>query len=128
MAENGNQTEIPVAQPKEASFPWAMLCVAALFDLIGLIPIINLLSEILAGLIICLWQKFYNPKIDPMIFLLTFLVAKIIDAISLGILPSNIGVVIYAYTKKKAAVRIYNSLQTSIDLNAANKILKELNV
>jgi hypothetical protein len=75
-----------------------MLCLAALFDLIGLIPVINLTTEALAGLILGWWQKSYAPKTDP---LLTFIIAKIIDATFLGLLPSNIGVVIYAYLKKK---------------------------
>jgi len=59
----------------------------------------------------------YNPKLDPV---LTFIVAKIIDAISLGIMPSNIGIVIYAYIKKKAAAK----LQTPIGQKLAGKIAK----
>ncbi len=92
-------TERPIAPPEPASFPWGMLILAILFDLIGLVPLLNFFTEFLAGLIFGLWQKFYNPKLDPV---LTFIVAKIIDAMSLGILPSNIGIVVYAYMKKKA--------------------------
>jgi len=93
-------TARPIAPPEPASFPFGMFALAALFDLIGIIPIINIASELLAGLIIGLWQKSYSPKTDPII---SFIVAKIIDAVSLGILPSNIGVVVYAYIKKNAA-------------------------
>ena len=88
----------PPIEP-EVSFPWGMFCLAGLFDLIGLIPFINFFSEALAGLIFGFWQKRYAPKTDP---ILTFIIAKIMDAVSVGILPSNIGVVVYAYIKKKA--------------------------
>lgn len=94
-----------------------MLCLAALFDLIGLIPIINFFSETLAGLIFGFWQKKYVPQTDPLI---TFLIAKIIDTVSLGILPSNIGIVFYAYIKKKAAA----AAQTRLGKYAAGKLLK----
>lgn len=114
-------TARPIAPPEPASFPWMMLCLAGLFDLIGLIPVINIFTEMLAGLTIGFWQKFYNPKLDP---ILTFIVAKIIDAISLGILPSNIGIVVYAYIKKKAADKIFNAMQTTGGLAMANKMLK----
>ena len=110
MPENNNQTEKPFAPPEPASFPWEMLCVAALFDSVGWIPILNFFTETLAGLILGLWQKSYVPKTDPII---TFLVAKIIDAISLGILPSNIGVVVYAYIKKKAINKISSAAGTN---------------
>lgn len=93
----------PIAPTMPASFPWAMLCLAILFDLVGMIPILNLITETLAGLIFGWWQKGYAPKTDPA---LTFIVAKIIDVISLGILPSNIGLVIYAYLKKKASANL----------------------
>ncbi|MBU2264911.1 hypothetical protein KJ784_01850, partial [Patescibacteria group bacterium] len=67
-------TEQPIAPSGPASFPWGMLCLAALFDLIGMIPVINLFTETLAGLIFGWWQKGYAPKTDPV---LTFIVAKI---------------------------------------------------
>lgn len=85
------------------SLPWLMLGVAAIFDLIGIIPILNFFTEILAGLILGLWQKNYAPKTDP---ILTFFLAKSIDAVSLGFLPSNIGVVVYSYLKKKASLKL----------------------
>ena len=87
------------AMPKEpVSFPWLMLGVAIIFDLVGMIPVINFFSEALAGLTFGLWQKLYAPKTDPII---TFIVAKIADAVFLGLLPSNIAIVIFAYAKKK---------------------------
>lgn len=92
-------TERPITPPEPVSFPWAMITLAAAFDLIGIVPIVNLLSELIAGLIIGLWQKGYAPKTDPVI---SFFLAKVIDILSLGILPSNIAVVVYAYIKKKA--------------------------
>ncbi|OIO48525.1 MAG: hypothetical protein AUJ32_00265 [Parcubacteria group bacterium CG1_02_40_82] len=82
------------------TFPWLMLCVAALFDLISLIPIVNIFSEILAGLILWLWKQSYNSKTNPLIDIVA---AKIVDYIFLDILPSNIFTVVYAYTKKKTA-------------------------
>jgi len=125
MPEENNSdkktTARPIAPPEPASFPFGMFALAALFDLIGIIPIINIISELLAGLIIGLWQKSYSPKTDPII---SFIVAKIIDAVSLGILPSNIGVVVYAYIKKNAAAQVFDSLHTPAGLAAANKMLK----
>jgi len=100
MPENSDKkTEGATPPPEPVSFPWMMTVLAAIFDLIGLIPIINFFSELLAGFILGLWQKGYAPKTDPV---MTFLVAKIIDIASLGILPSNIAIVVYAYLKKKA--------------------------
>lgn len=129
MPENKNRsdsdketTERPIAQPEPALFPWGMLCLAALFDLIGVIPFVNIVTEIFAGLIIGFWQKVYAPKTDP---ILSFIVAKIIDIASFGILPSNIGVVVYAYVKKKIAARVSASLHTPAGLAAANRLLKE---
>jgi len=93
------QTQID--EPEKASFPWLMFCVAIVFDLIGLIPFINFFSEIIALLIFGLWQKSYAPKTQAF---LTGVIAKIIDTVSLGILPSNIGIVIFAYFKKNPRV------------------------
>lgn len=121
-AENDDSTEQDRADgqtktTEPAAFPWGMLGAAALFDLIGLIPVVNFITELLAGLIIGRWQKNYAPKLDPV---LTFIVAKIIDVAFLGLLPSNIGVVIYAYIKKKAL----DTAQTPLGRYALNKISK----
>lgn len=80
-----------------------MLCLAIFFDLIGLIPIVNIFSEVLASLIFGLWMTFYAPKTNPLIALF---ITKLLDAIFLGFLPSNIAFVIYAYIKQKAAAKI----------------------
>jgi len=115
MAEKKITTEAPSGEPEEqaedaasqtppnVSFPWGMFCLAALADLIGLIPFVNLLSEPIAGFIFGFWQKSYAPKTDPV---MTFILAKIADIILAGFLPSNIGVVIYAWTKKKATAKL----------------------
>jgi len=88
-------------EPETASFPLLMFCVAIIFDLIGLIPFVNFFSETIAGLTMGLWQKIYAPKTDA---LLTFFIAKIIDAITLGIAPSNVGIVVFAYIKKNPKI------------------------
>ncbi len=87
----------------KVTFPWLMFFVASFFDLIGLIPLINIFTETLAGLIIGFWQKHYSPKTDPV---LSFFLGKIGDAISFGILPSNIAIVIYAYWRKKTLAKL----------------------
>jgi len=117
-------TENPPTPPEPVSFPWEMIVLATVFDLIGIIPIVNFFSELLAGLIIGLWQKSYAPKTDPLI---TFFLAKVIDIFSLGILPSNIGVVVYVYIKKKAENKVFSALQTPAGLAVANKMLKNQN-
>jgi len=88
------------AKPEPVPFPWLMLCLAIIFDLIGFIPIVNIFSEILAGLILWLWKQTYNPKTNPLIDIVAI---KIVDFITLGLLPSNIATVIYSYAKKKTA-------------------------
>lgn len=97
--ESSDQQTAAPEQTSPASFPWGMFFVALLFDIVGLIPILNLFTEFLASLIIWFWQKHYEPKLDP---LLSLLVNKIIDFFSLGLYPSNIGMVLVAYIKKKA--------------------------
>jgi|GEM_PF-1911188 len=120
MPENSDKktitTKEPTAPPEEASFPWGMIVLAALFDLIGIIPIINLMTELLAGLIIGLWQSGYTPKTDPLI---SFFLAKVMDLLTFGILPSNIAIVIYAYIKKKAASKV-DSAKNPASLATAN--------
>jgi len=86
-------------KPEPVSLPWGMIAFAIVSDLVGLIPIINIFSELVAGFVIGLWQRSYAPKTDPLI---SFFLAKALDIFTLGILPSNIAVVIYAYVKKKA--------------------------
>jgi hypothetical protein len=103
-------------QTQEASFPWGMFFVAALFDLVGLIPLLNILTEILASGIIWFWQKTYAPKEDPLLSLIT---TKIIDFCSLGIFPSNIGMVVIAYMKKKTSAKLPSASKVSAEPTAA---------
>jgi hypothetical protein len=102
-ASSPEEKDYVSAIPPKISFPWLMFFLAAVFDLIGLIPYVNFFSEALAGLIFGFWQKIYSPKTDPVI---TFILAKIADAISFGILPSNIAIVLYAYWRKKTLEKI----------------------
>lgn len=85
-------------QKESVGFPLGMFLLATVFDLVGFIPVINFVSEPIAGLIFWFWQKQYSPKSNP---LATLLSAKLLDLACAGLLPSNIGVVIYAYTAKK---------------------------
>lgn len=85
-------------QKESVGFPLGMFLLATVFDLVGFIPVINFVSEPIAGLIFWFWQKQYSPKSNP---LATLLSAKLLDLVCAGLLPSNIGVVIYAYTAKK---------------------------
>jgi len=94
---DGDETAAP---REKVEFPWLALCAAIFFDLIGMIPILNFFSEAFAGLAFGFWQKLYAPKTNPVI---TFIVAKIADGICLGLLPSNIAIVVFAYIKKRAA-------------------------
>ena len=93
-----------------------MFFVALFFDLIGIVPILNLLTEILAGAIIWFWQKSYAPKVDP---LLSLMVNKIIDFASLGLFPSNISMVIVAYVKKKSSEKEPAQAETTPEPAAA---------
>ena len=113
QAAGGQKTETG-----KVPIPWLMLCVAGLFDLIGMIPIVNIFSEIIAGLIFGWWQKQYVPKTDPLI---TFIVAKIIDFITVGFLPSNIAIVVYAYIKKKAAAKLATPIGKMVAKKIQNK-------
>lgn len=93
--------ELPPEEP--ASFPWMMAALAGGFDLVGFVPILNFFTEPVAGLIFGLWQKTYAPNTNPLI---TFFVAKIIDAGTLGAAPSNIGIVVFAFIKKRAEQKL----------------------
>ena len=95
-----NEADSSPEQTASASIPVGMLFLAGLFDLIGLIPILNIFTDLLAGLLLWIWQKNYAPSFDPM---LNIFANKVIDICTLGIFPSNIGIVIVAYVKKRAA-------------------------
>jgi uncharacterized protein YqgC (DUF456 family) len=101
MAVQDAQRQAQAAGRSEpVTFPWLMLIVAIIFDLISLIPIVNIFSEILAGLILWLWKHSYNSKTNPLV---DIVIAKIVDFICLDILPSNTFTVVYAYIKKRTA-------------------------
>lgn len=104
-AEPGEETgETATTPPAESAlFPWLAFFAAALFDIIGMIPIVNFLSEPIAKLSFGLWQKVYAPKTDPV---MTAILTLIADGIFLGFLPSNIATVVYAYIKKRAAAKV----------------------
>jgi len=100
--EIAQQAVLKKSKSEPVLFPWLMLCVAIIFDLIGFIPIVNIFSEILAGLILWLWKHSYNSKTNPLIDIVA---VKIVDFITLGLLPSNTATVIYSYAKKKTAAK-----------------------
>lgn len=103
--DRARQTEGSKVEP--VSFPWLILCVAVIFDLIGFIPIVNIFSEILAGLIFWLWKKTYDSKTNPLIDIVA---VKIVDLIFMGALPSNTATVVYAYSKKKTASKAQTAM------------------
>jgi hypothetical protein len=86
-------------QSEEVFFPWAMFLIALFFDLIGVIPILNIFTEVLATMIFSFWHMQYAPKSD---YLANLIITKCCDFASLGLFPSNIAIVIMAYSKKKA--------------------------
>lgn len=96
-ADESSQGANP-GKKESAGIPFGILFLAIIFDLIGFIPIINFISEPIAGIIFWIWQKQYAPKSNP---LTTLIYAKLADLFSFGMLPSNTGVVIYAYIVKK---------------------------
>ncbi|MBI4836870.1 MAG: hypothetical protein HY813_00470 [Candidatus Portnoybacteria bacterium] len=81
-----------------ARFPMAMLLVAGAFDLIGFIPIVNLVSEIMAAFVLRTWAFFYAPRSNPLV---NIAVNKFVEIPFLGLWPSNISIVLYAYWRKK---------------------------
>ncbi len=101
--ETTGEENSPGEEEEKTSFPTGMLCLAIVFDLVGMIPLLNLATEPLAGLIFGFWQTQYSPKTDPVI---TWIVSKIIDLFFLGFFPSNMSVVIFAYLKKKTAQKL----------------------
>ncbi len=86
------------APPEKAHFPVVAFIAAIVFDVFGMIPIINFFSQPLAKLSFGLWQKVYAPKTSPF---LTAILTLIADGVFLGFLPDNIAVVLYAYAMKK---------------------------
>lgn len=85
-------------QPASVPFPWGMMFIAVFFDLVGLIPFVNVCTEIVSGIIFYVWQRSYVPQSSP---LLNFLGTRVADFLLLGFFPSNISVVLSAFAKKK---------------------------
>lgn len=81
------------------SFPLGMAFVALFFDLLErLVPL--LIPGI--GLIMGYWQKIYAPNTDPV---LGFFFSKIAALITMGLLPDNLSIVIFAFIKKRSAAK-----------------------
>lgn len=99
-----NQNETAKNTAPAVKFPKGMFILALCFDVIGLIPVIDIASvvtEPIAVVIFGYWQKKYR-NVDFLTILINAGVWKSLDAITIGILPSNSGLVIREYTKKKA--------------------------
>ena len=88
----------PKSEP--VTFPWLMLIVAIIFDLLGFIPFVNIVTDIIACFILWFWKHSYNSKTNPLIDIVA---AKIVDFLFVGMLPSSTFTVIYSYIKKKTA-------------------------
>lgn len=98
--QNPNQS---AASKNDISFPVGMFFLAASFDVLGFIPIVNIVcvvTEPIAGFIFYYWQKNYAPNTNPV---KSLIINKAIDLLTIGISPSNSIVVLRAYSKKKAA-------------------------
>jgi hypothetical protein len=100
--ETAQQVVRAKSKPEPVPFPWLMLCVAIIFDLVGFIPIVNIFADILACLILWIWKHTYNSKTNPLIDIVA---AKIVDFLCLGFLPSSTFTVVYSYIKKKTAAK-----------------------
>jgi len=94
--ESYGEIGTPIEPGGSVSFPLLMFFAAILFDIIEFfIPLLMPLF----GMIMGFWQKMYAPKTDP---LMSFFLSKIADVITLGILPSSVSIVIFAFIKKRA--------------------------
>ncbi|TSD01537.1 MAG: hypothetical protein Athens071425_385 [Parcubacteria group bacterium Athens0714_25] len=91
------------ANQKSMSFPVGMLVLAIIFDGLGLVPFLNIVTEAVAGFIFGIWQRSYVPKTSP---LMTFVIAKVIDFFFLGMVPSNCAIVVFAHMKRKAEFKL----------------------
>lgn len=100
--EQQNPSRLTAAE-NAVSFPVGMFFMAASFDVLGFIPIVNIacvVTEPIAGFIFYYWQKNYAPNTNP---IKSLIINKAIDLITIGVSPSNSILVIRAYSKKKAA-------------------------
>ncbi len=119
MPENSDiSTSAQIQEAPPAEFPKGMLFVAIIFDILGWIPIVNIVTDIFAGFTLWLWQKAYFPKIDPLISLL---LPKLFDLATLGFLPSNLTTVLITYSKKKVAWKISQGIHSDRASQAARE-------
>lgn len=95
------EKDTAVVPKKTVSFPLGMAFIALCFDILERIPPITLLAPGF-GLIMGFWQKIYAPKTDPV---LGFFLSKIAAIVTMGLLPDNLSIVIYAFTKKRAEAK-----------------------
>ncbi|TSC53320.1 MAG: hypothetical protein LiPW39_332 [Parcubacteria group bacterium LiPW_39] len=107
-------TNEPITPQSTVSFPVGMLAVAALFDLVGWIPILNFFTETLSGLILGFWQKLYMEEASLAEIVLAFISAKSIKAASVGFGPTNCGIVLFTYFRKKAMSKIKKATGLSL--------------
>ena len=101
--ELGSSPSQNTASPTTVAFPKGMFILALCFDVLGFIPVIDLvcvITEPIAGFIFWRWQKQYAPNTNP---IKSLLINKAVDLITVGISPSNSILVFRAYSKKKAA-------------------------
>lgn len=96
----------PITPQSTVSFPVAMLVVAALFDSVGWIPLLNFFTETLSGLIIGFWQKLYMEQASLAEIVIALITGKGLKAASLGFGPTNCGIVFFTYFRKKAMSKI----------------------
>lgn len=103
IRQDEQQNPSQITAPKNAvSFPAGMFFLAIGFDILGFIPVINIVcvvTEPIAGFIFYYWQKNYAPNTNP---IKSLIINKAVDLLTVGISPSNSIVVIRAYSKKKA--------------------------
>jgi len=102
--ETEPETDETAAPPQKIPFPWMMAFIALfIFDVIEfVIPP----AAVLFGLILGYWQKLYTPKADISEILLCFLLTRSADAVFLGILPSNLAIVVIAFFRKKMVSKV----------------------
>jgi len=96
--ESYGEIGTPITPGGSVSFPWGMAALALfIFD-----PAERILPLLVPGigLIMGYWQKIYAPKTDPV---LSFFLSKIAAIVTLGLLPDNLSIVIFAFIKKRAA-------------------------
>jgi len=90
----------PTTTSPKTGFPMGIFILALGFDAVGWIPYVNFVTEPTAAVIFGYWQKKYQNT-DYLTVLANIAIWKGIDVFTAGIFPSNSGLVIKAYIKKK---------------------------